>query len=339
MRYLMIALLVTLVGGGAYSEEAALKQCKEHFFESRAPVVSIRQNSNSPEILCKEYEDDTFFALSYNPVRKAPDWVAYRLGVDDLGPRACRTKSRKDWARFFGMCRDGNNKCTEVYYPDNDLKKRGLEDLLKSSSYRGTGFDRGHQAPAAAFAWHGCGWFRTYSMANMSPQRGSLNQNSWKHLEESVLFWSVTKGEVFVVTGPVYKNVSKKHPWLLDNNNAKHKRHLEFPGLEMSDNQADIPTASYKVIVDRINSKAIAFVIPNGSEKLPWREMAVKISLVERLTDLMFSVPEDQRNSSPDLVHWQEATPGWRERPCEDGLKPIAPNTIKGKSGRELCWQ
>jgi hypothetical protein len=41
-------------------------------------------------------------------------------------------------------------------------------------------------------------------MANMSPQRGYLNQDTWQALEQQVLTWAVDEGPLHVVSGAVY---------------------------------------------------------------------------------------------------------------------------------------
>ena len=342
MRFFVIAFALAIIGEEIYAEEnAAINLCREHFFEGIEPTYKEEhENKEVAVILCKKYRNYNFFALSYNNTRKAADWTAYRLSVENLGPNACRTKSRMHWKQFFGMCKKNIKICTEVFYKDNDLINLNLDELLSGAAYSGTGFDRGHQAPAAAFAWNGCGWFHTFTMANISPQRKSLNRNSWKKLEKAVLYWAVSKGNLFVVTGPIYKAVHKIHPWLEDKKNAKnHKEHLEYPGLEMIRNGADIPTASYKVIVDPEHNRAVAFLIPNGSTIVPWREMVVQVSLVEELTGLTFSVPSNQKNKTNlDLIHWPTVPKDWKQNSCEDQSTSIVP-AIGGKKGRENCLQ
>ena len=333
-----LVIAVLLFHGSAVAQSGQLARCERHFYQGAPPAHDTgHEMSGGAQFVCKGFQSHTFFALSYNGIRRAPDWVAYRLGQDRLGPKACRTKSRMDWRTFFGMCRvstSGKKRCSEVFFSDHDLQQRRIE-LLGPRAYSGTGFDRGHQAPAAAFGWHACGWFRTFTMANMSPQRPNLNRKSWKDLEDSTRYWAVTKGEVFVVTGPIYVKVAGQHPWL--KHNKEHVPHLEHPGLETVKSKADIPTASYKVIVDARSEETIAFVIPNGSETLPWRKMAVKVSLVEKWTGLRFSIPEGRRDAGPNLEQWPEAPSRWVRRPCADGSGPTAPEEVKGADARKSC--
>lgn len=342
MRFVALAGFVLLIAGPSEATGDALEQCARHFFQGQAPAFADQhENKDRAHFLCKDYGDHAFFSISYNHMRKGADWVAYRLGVDELGENGCRRKSRKDWRRFFGQCSindEGRENCWDYLYPDQDLSGWDLQGLSKSGDYTNSGFNRGHQAPAAAFAWHGCGWFRTFTMANISPQTPNLNQGSWQALEQSVLNWAVSKGEVFVVTGPIYKDVRSQHPWLLKEENAQYRDSLVLPGATLAEGQASIPTASYKVVVDPAADRAIAFVIPNGYRDLPWREMAVKISLVESLTDLSFSLPENQRNADPHLLHWPNAETEMEITPCEDGASSVEPSEAMGIDGRSKCW-
>jgi len=41
-------------------------------------------------------------------------------------------------------------------------------------------------------------------MANMSPQRGFLNQRIWQELEKQVLTWGFDEGPIFVTTGTIF---------------------------------------------------------------------------------------------------------------------------------------
>lgn len=43
-------------------------------------------------------------------------------------------------------------------------------------------------------------------MANMSPQRGFLNQRIWQELEKQVLTWGFDEGPIIVTTGTIFSN-------------------------------------------------------------------------------------------------------------------------------------
>ena len=77
---------------------------------------------------------------------------------------------------------------------------------LKDGDFTQTGHDQGHIAPRQAFGWHVCGTYQSFTMANMSPQRGYLNQQIWANLENQVLTWGIDGGPVYVVSGTTFRN-------------------------------------------------------------------------------------------------------------------------------------
>lgn len=65
------------------------------------------------------------------------------------------------------------------------------------SAYRG-GYDRGHQLPSADRYNANVS---TFYGTNMTPQKGSLNENAWASLETMVRTWSYQFDTLYVVTG------------------------------------------------------------------------------------------------------------------------------------------
>ncbi len=91
---------------------------------------------------------------------------------------------------------------TEDFRVDHDLSQ-GSRSKLKD--YKGSGFDRGHLAPAGAMKWDDRAMSESFLLSNMAPQVGSsFNRHIWKSLEGKVRKWTKKKGELYVVTGPVY---------------------------------------------------------------------------------------------------------------------------------------
>ena len=69
--------------------------------------------------------------------------------------------------------------------------------------YRGSGYDRGHLAPAADMKWSEEAMSESFYMSNMSPQAPGFNRGIWKSLESRVRSWAVENGTVYVVTGGI----------------------------------------------------------------------------------------------------------------------------------------
>lgn len=80
---------------------------------------------------------------------------------------------------------------------------------VKPSEYTGSGFDKGHMAPAGDSPDEH-GMTESFLMSNMTPQRPQLNRGEWNRLEQRVRKMAAeSKGDVYVVTIAEYKNKDK----------------------------------------------------------------------------------------------------------------------------------
>ena len=77
------------------------------------------------------------------------------------------------------------------------------------TQYKDTGYDKGHMAPAGD-ASNDKEMHETFLMTNMTPQKPTLNRESWKLLEEHTrTLFNKSKSDMYVVNIAVYKNNSK----------------------------------------------------------------------------------------------------------------------------------
>jgi endonuclease G len=168
----------------------------------------------------------------------------------------------------------------KAYKRSDDFKP---DPLIKSGSatnadYSKSGYDRGHLAPAADMSWSAESMQASFYFSNMSPQVPGFNRGVWKKLEEKVRDWAVEYDSLYVVTGPVFKN----------NKGA------------LGVNEVTIPGYYYKVLldIDKSDSKAIAFVLPNESSSDPLQNFAVSIDSVEKLSGINFfqALPDAEEN-------------------------------------------
>ncbi|UXP31390.1 DNA/RNA non-specific endonuclease [Reichenbachiella agarivorans] len=195
-----------------------------------------------------------FYTLKYNEKTEQADWVAYKLTATNL--KNAKFKRKDDF-------RPDPAVQTKSAHPDD---------------YKGSGYDRGHLAPAADFTWDESGLSETFYMSNMSPQAPGFNRGIWRSLEEKVRDWAIANKEVFVVTGPIYEgktsNIGKNH--------------------------VAIPSGYYKVIIELQGSdvKAIAFSLPNESVSGQLYEFAMTVDDLEKATGMDFfpSIPDDLEN-------------------------------------------
>ena len=192
-----------------------------------------------------ESEDAVFFysgfSLKYNEVYEQAEWVAYLLTDDEV----LGTVDRID--RFRA---------------DDSIPT----DSASLADYRGSGYDRGHLAPAADMKWSETAMDESFLMSNMSPQAPGFNRGIWKRLEGIVREWAVENEEVYVVTGPVL---------------------TDGPYLALGENQVAVPKQYYKVILDykEPELKAIRFILPNEKSNLPLSVFVVSVDRVEEITD------------------------------------------------------
>lgn len=213
----------------------AQEKCEEHL-KYGAP-------SQATHLLCR-----LGYAQSYNEGRKVADWVEYHL---------TREKA------------NGAVERSDDFRPDPDLAPNIRAEL---SDYRRSGFDRGHLAPAGDMQWSEQAMSESFLLSNMAPQVGvGFNQGIWKTLEEKVRQWARSRGELYIMTGPIY---------IGDRIDTIGTHHVA------------VPTHFYKVVFDPVRVDAIAFILPNM--KLKSRDLphyVTSVDTVEMMTDLDF-LPE-----------------------------------------------
>ena len=135
----------------------------------------IRQQACDGSMLDKQ-----FFVICHMADWKIARWVGYHLTADKL---------------------QGTAKRTDNFRPDSQLPHDERSEL---SDYSGSGYDRGHMAPAAAFKRSKKAMSTTFFLSNMAPQTPQLNRRIWRILEEEVRTLAKEHGEVWVFTGNLF---------------------------------------------------------------------------------------------------------------------------------------
>lgn len=182
------------------------------------------------------------FSLVYSEPHEQAVWVAYRL-------TAGMTRSKVKRSNNFRI--DPNIVTGSAEHAD----------------YRGSGFDRGHLAPAGDMGWSEASMSDSFYYSNMSPQRPSHNRGVWKRLEELVRDWAVAYDSLYVVTGPILKD--------------------SLPTI--GPNEVSVPEAYYKAILRASPTwEGIAFVVPNEGSKEPLTTFAITIDSLQRLSEIDF---------------------------------------------------
>ncbi|MEC7755583.1 DNA/RNA non-specific endonuclease [Roseivirga sp. UBA1976] len=201
-----------------------------------------------------------YYTLRYNEDHEQAMWVAYKLVADSLNRP---TFDRADDFREDPRVRTGSASLAD---------------------YRGSGYDRGHLAPAADFSYDEFALSQSFYMSNMSPQDPGFNRGIWKKLESKVRDWAKENGVVYVVTGPVLKSGLKS----------------------IGPNKVSVPEYYYKIVldIDRPEIKAIAFLMKNEKSSNELSSFVVTIDEIERLTRLDFfpSIPDELENMLESTV-------------------------------------
>ena len=195
----------------------------------------------------------TGYSLLFNEKYMLANWVAYEL-------------TKEETTKIVGR----SNK----FIPDPEVKIATAED----KDYSGSGYDKGHLAPAADMGWSSTSMAESFYYSNMSPQFPGFNRGIWKKLEELVRTWAIENDTICIVTGPVLTSGLKS----------------------IGPDKISVPNYFYKVILDytQPDIKGIGFIISNTSSSLPLQNFAVTIDSVEKFTGIDFFplMPDDQEN-------------------------------------------
>ncbi len=193
----------------------------------------------------------TAYSLLYNEAHEQANWVAYELTKEE---------TVKQYER--------SNKFV--------IDPKVLTGSANNNDYKGSGYDRGHLAPASDMGFSEISMKESFYYSNMSPQEASFNRGIWKKLEELVRTWAVENDKIYVVTGPILTS-----------------------GLQtIGANKVSVPRYYYKVILDYTEPgiKGIGFILPNAASSSPLQNYAVSIDSVEKFSKIDFfpSLPDDQ---------------------------------------------
>ena len=133
------------------------------------------------------------YSFSWDYKNLVAPWVAYPL---------CKEHSPTGGDR-------SNEWGVDPYLPKN------LQPVLYRGFSSSSGqYDRGHQIPSAdrkatSNKEHYKANVATFYGTNMTPQLASLNQHSWKNLEEKVRLWAGKSDTCYVVTGCITKGSTR----------------------------------------------------------------------------------------------------------------------------------
>ena len=185
------------------------------------------------------------YTVSYNHDWHLPNWVAYELTAHEL---------------------QGENSRSDKFLPDPAVKG----NPVVTKDYSGSGYDRGHMAPAGDMRWSDQAMKESFYMTNMCPQNHSNNAGDWKDLEELVRDLAAKHGNIYICCGPIVTDTS---------NTIGSARKIV------------VPQAFYKVLLRCKKDgtwTSIGFVMPNAAGSRPLMTYMQSVDEVEQLAGIDF---------------------------------------------------
>jgi endonuclease G len=211
------------------------------------------------------------YTLSYHRDRGTPNWVSWHLSSAWLGSAARQDDFRAD------------NTLPAGWYQ------------VSTSSYSGSGFDRGHNCPSADRTNTVADNSATFLMSNMIPQAPQNNQQTWASLENYCRTLVNSGNELYITMGQYGKGGTGSAGYYTTFNNG----------------HVTVPKRIWKVIVvlpngtgdaARVTSstRVIAVDTPNDNSVSPnWSTYRTSVDAIEQATgyDLLSAVSGTVQNT------------------------------------------
>ncbi|MBP3227692.1 MAG: DNA/RNA non-specific endonuclease [Bacteroidaceae bacterium] len=192
----------------------------------------------------------TGYAVDYNPTWRIPNWVAYEL-------------TRKE--------ANGKGKRSGGFEPDPAVGSQSADN----SDYKGSGYSRGHMAPAGDMKWDKKAMRESFLLTNICPQDYNLNSGVWEDLESELRHRARQWGKAYIVCGPI---VGKNHKTI-------------------GQNRVCVPDSFFKVVCWQQDSTwhCKAFVFPNRDVSGSYHDYSTTVDAVESRTghDFFSLLPDD----------------------------------------------
>ncbi len=207
------------------------------------------------------------YTVSYNSSYRIPNWVAYELQDSELY---------------------GDFERADKFTPDPLVKGRQAYD----SDYLGSGWDRGHMAPAGDMKWSSQAMEECFYLTNVCPQNHNLNSGVWNDLEKQVRREARYYGKIWIVCGPIVD--SNKHGTI-------------------GENRVQVPDSFFKALLAQKKNGSyisIAFVFPNEAGDKGMAAYAMTVNELEKKIDMdlfynLDSSVQESVESEYDLWSWR----------------------------------
>jgi endonuclease G len=201
--------------GATPEQEAMLKDnCGEFGAPNKTRPASVFWEHGPTHMVFREG-----YVLEHSDIDKIALWVCERVTKEEAQGDAVRT----------------DNFRPEPQLPENARAEK--------SDYKGSGYDRGHMAPAANQKSSEHLMDETFFLSNMAPQVGAgFNQHAWRDLEALTRGWAIERGEAIIITGGMFFDPEEE-------NSATADGMIEY--LTIGPGEVAVPTHFYKIGVER----------------------------------------------------------------------------------------
>ncbi|MFZ6719928.1 DNA/RNA non-specific endonuclease [Undibacterium sp. Ji49W] len=233
LKQVIVGLAVSLIGIHV-SAASEFSECRHFFAQGQIPDLP-RQSEWRTRALCS-----SSFAVLHSGKSRTPVYVAEKLNRQTI-------KLAKD------------NERTNHFFADARLPRADRAEL---DDYKGSGFDRGHMAPAGDMAGTAA-MAQSFSLANMVPQAPVNNRKTWASIEKGTRqYIARAQGDVYVITGPVY----------------------DARPATVGPNKVWVPKYLFKLVYDPIAGRAWAHWIENSdtaraSKPISYQELVSKTGI------------------------------------------------------------
>jgi endonuclease G len=180
------------------------------------------------------------YTLSYNESHEQPNWVMYMVTKTELETKVAKRK---------------NN------FKEDTSIVTGSAQLV---DYKGSGYDRGHLAPAATFVDNQKEMDESFYMSNISPQEPGFNRGVWKRLEEYERKVAMEKDTVYVICGGILTDDLKT----------------------IGPNKVSVPVLYFKIIYTE--GWMMCFILKNEKSSEPLYMFKQSLETVQKMTKIDF---------------------------------------------------
>ncbi len=275
-------------------------QTPQRFQRPAGPYTAFEQEQGELHSLCAFGMPERDVGWDHGPtiIVDRPGYVLEHSSQDKVALWVCE-RVHKDH-----LTGEANRK----YSPFKAEPRLGPGERAELADYRGSGYDRGHQAPAADFKYSQDRMNDSFFLSNMAPQVGiGFNRHIWRYLEEDVREAAKNRGQVFVITGGMFYDPDEEQLETADG-------FIEFDVI--GSNNVSVPTHFYKIVTAETSDgqwEAIGLVLENRAyprvpgAKYDFAPFVQAIDWIEDRAGINFMPLLDQ--DDPDLEERLERDP------------------------------